>query len=596
MYSDILTLIHSVVQLNTIFCFNLLQDQEALDRIVQLYLLRVPSADDILQSSVYTVWETVSRLLVALLQKQGQLSVPSVVEETLFCHWSLFTGVFKDALKESKSASLSSLSNFLLKLLGLLLTVEGKRCSNGRGLSEGRGEKPKATNRLIYLLDNRKSDAREHGMEPVKKAENEKGLNGGNTVHSEASDSDLCIGFLSFYDKVQSQCSEASDDDRTLVSAVLSSLLAVSHTAKNAALQAGLVESTLERIKHLHVQLNMNSLQLGKEPLWKKKKDPLVTELIKVLQLLRNFIHCSSPVKAACLESGIVDVLHKLWSWCTVETPLLIEVLRLLSSLTAQLPKASAFIAGSSGVPGSVSRAVQSGSTFLHSLIKLTNKTNSKLQSSTSTELDSHLAVFRVLFNLLRNLALNAECRGVMWKTNFLQPFSSLKPLKSGIHPKQRSITRGVTLCWLGLLGSVTFFTDGQQGVVKTPGVVEVLLELSGAQNKQLKEKAILVLRNLCFHGASKPVLLVNEKLLSLLVDFTTDNSTYLRALCLSALCSLLHNCQKAKVSLKKTGILNKLEEIKLLSGGEQPTMEDKYSKICHENISVLQKMFSEQK
>lgn len=35
------------------------------------------------------------------------------------------------------------------------------------------------------------------------------------------------------------------------------------------------------------------------------------------------------------------------------------------------------------------------------------------------------------------------------------------------------------------------------------------------------------------------------EKLLSLLVDFTTDSSVYLRALCLSALCSLLHNCQK---------------------------------------------------
>lgn len=56
----------------------------------------------------------------------------------------------------------------------------------------------------------------------------------------------------------------------------------------------------------------------------------------------------------------------------------------------------------------------------------------------------------------------------------------------------------------------MTFFTDGQQGVVKTPGAVEVLLELSGAQNKQLQEKALLVLRNLCFHGASRPVLLVN--------------------------------------------------------------------------------------
>ena len=58
--------------------------------------------------------------------------------------------------------------------------------------------------------------------------------------------------------------------------------------------------------------------------------------------------------------------------------------------------------------PGIVSCTVQSGSTFLHSLIKLANKTHSKLQS--------HLAVFRAFFNLLCSLALSAECRGVMWK------------------------------------------------------------------------------------------------------------------------------------------------------------------------------------
>ena len=57
---------------------------------------------------------------------------------------------------------------------------------------------------------------------------------------------------------------------------------------------------------------------------------------------------------------------------------------------------------------------------------------------------------------------------------------------------------------------NLTFFSDGQQGVVKTPGAVEVLLDLSTSQAKQLQEKALLVLRNLCFHGASKPVLLVN--------------------------------------------------------------------------------------
>ena len=108
-----------------------------------------------------------------------------------------------------------------------------------------------------------------------------------------------------------------------------------------------------------------------------------------------------------------------------------------------------------------------------------------------------------------------AGCFFLCLQTNFFQPFASLKPIKSGAHPRHKSITRGVTLCWLNVLVSVTFFTDGQQVVVKTPGVVEVLLELSMAQNRQLQEKALLVLRNLCFHGASKPVLLVNGELSS---------------------------------------------------------------------------------
>jgi len=34
---------------------------------------------------------------------------------------------------------------------------------------------------------------------------------------------------------------------------------------------AGFVETSLEHIKHVHVQLNMNSLQLEKGPSWKRK-------------------------------------------------------------------------------------------------------------------------------------------------------------------------------------------------------------------------------------------------------------------------------------------------------------------------------------
>ena len=46
-------------------------------------------------------------------------------------------------------------------------------------------------------------------------------------------------------------------------------------TSINFVFLAGLVETTLEHIKHLHAQLNMNSLQLGKGPSWKRKVDDL---------------------------------------------------------------------------------------------------------------------------------------------------------------------------------------------------------------------------------------------------------------------------------------------------------------------------------
>lgn len=60
MYSDILAFLHSVVQLNTIFCFNLLRDQEALDRIMQLYSLHAPSASKLHTVTIYVHFQTFS--------------------------------------------------------------------------------------------------------------------------------------------------------------------------------------------------------------------------------------------------------------------------------------------------------------------------------------------------------------------------------------------------------------------------------------------------------------------------------------------------------------------------------------------------------
>ena len=60
-----------------------------------------------------------------------------------------------------------------------------------------------------------------------------------NNACSEPTESELCSILLSVYDNAQSQSLRVPDEEKALVPAVLSCLLALSHSAKHAALQGG---------------------------------------------------------------------------------------------------------------------------------------------------------------------------------------------------------------------------------------------------------------------------------------------------------------------------------------------------------------------
>ena len=149
------------------------------------------------------------------------------------------SGVFKSSLRESKSPSPSSLRNLLLKLLGLLLTLEGKRCTNGRGLSEERGDKPAKMNRLTRLLDTKIDSARGDQMDSLKGNGGQNEPNGESNACAESTGSEMCRVLLDVYEHAQSRSVEVPDEERGLVPAVLSSLLALSKSAKDTALQGG---------------------------------------------------------------------------------------------------------------------------------------------------------------------------------------------------------------------------------------------------------------------------------------------------------------------------------------------------------------------
>ena len=149
------------------------------------------------------------------------------------------SGVFKSSLRESKSPSPSSLRNLLLKLLGLLLTVEGKRCPNGRGQSEERGDKPAKMNRLTRLLDTKIDSARGDQMDSLKGNGGQNEPNGESNACAESTGSEMCRVLLDVYEHAQSRSVEVPDEERGLVPAVLSSLLVLSKSAKDTALQGG---------------------------------------------------------------------------------------------------------------------------------------------------------------------------------------------------------------------------------------------------------------------------------------------------------------------------------------------------------------------
>ena len=111
-------------------------------------------------------------------------------------------------------------------------------------------DKPTTRNRLTGLLDN--SNGGENGVnfaENTKNKDRQSGVNSqGSSASSEASGSELCSVLLGVYDCTPSrQSTEVQDEEQSLVSAVLSSLLALSHSAKSAALQG---EDTIPVLIH----------------------------------------------------------------------------------------------------------------------------------------------------------------------------------------------------------------------------------------------------------------------------------------------------------------------------------------------------------
>ncbi|XP_069776494.1 rotatin isoform X2 [Narcine bancroftii] len=456
-------------------------------------------------SSIYQAWTDLFILLNTILRKCGQAVLPAITTAVSKSWATLLETV---SLCIQLSTTDPSLHMVSLQFISLLLMEEGKKQLSTESHSI-------QCLSLTELLDAIEDDV--------------------------SSGSKLAESLLQSYEG-----KSLEDVQRKVSAGALIALLPVSVCAQKHALQAGLVDSCIEQMKQTYVQFNLDSLRPGKV-VQRKKDDPLSRELKTVMQLLRNCLYHNVECKVAASDAHLVNAIHSLWPWLLMDEVLMLEALQLLCVYTANLPASSisqCCCAGGSAVPHSSQKGV-GGSSLVHMIMK------QALQKTHDNN-----AIQPIAFAVLSNLAMSNECKGILQKSNFLHNFLSLPlPKTAG---KQVS---NLAMLWLKLLLNLSFGDEGQQMILKMNGSLELLTTLSQQKCKSNPPTVLLVLHNICFHPANKPKVLANDKTVSIFAACLESDNPVVQTIGSSALWALLHNYQKAKVTLKNPSIKRRVDE-----------------------------------
>ncbi|XP_061220635.1 rotatin isoform X1 [Neopsephotus bourkii] len=491
--------------------------------------------DTELTSVLHETWVDFFNLLATLLWKSGQISFPSVTA-ALANHCTAIIDNICDCIHLSTTCPALCMTS--LQFLSVLLTEEGRRRIQDK---ENTCQNPS----ISFLLDH---------------------IEG-----CQASVTQLTALIIQI-------CERKSSKDVLKEAAMnaLLSLLAVSKNAQKSALEVDLINTCIENMKHIHAQLNLDSLKAGKAQ--KKKEDNLNKQLRCSMQLLRNCLFQNEECKIAALKAHLVPVLHSLWPWFLVDDSSMQIALHLLCVYTANYPTGCTSLCWASGGQSSSLPSARNaaGNSLMHSVLKLASQVS-----------NDNSPIQQVVFCLLSNLALSHDCKGIIQKSNFLQNFLSLSL------PKGSNKTPGnVSTLWLKLLLNISFGEEGQQMIMKINGFLDQIVEMCKYKHKSSQHLALLILHNICFSTTNKPKILANDKAVAVLSGCLESDSCDVQRIGAVSFWALLHNYQKAKVTLKNPSIRRIIDEAYSLAKKTIPQPEENelhaYYLKCLENIVQL--------
>uniref|UniRef100_A0A673W0I3 Rotatin n=1 Tax=Salmo trutta TaxID=8032 RepID=A0A673W0I3_SALTR len=494
------------------------------------------------RGAVCVCWTDVLMLLATVVRRDGSAAYQSL-SAALGRRWNTFTATLSVCVHQSFSDP--HLHAAVLQFLCVVLSEEAKR-------------RPLEVTTLNPDVQ----------RTPLSEA-----LNG-------ASGGQLCELLLESFEKRAFQ-----DPVKKKTAKALMALLACSSTAQNHAATAGLIDSCVEQMKLLHSHLHMESVRPGRG----RRKESYMKEIKMSLEILRNSLYQNSQSKAVATDCRLAAVLHALWPWFLLDDAAMEAVLELLCVYTANCTTGVCVVFSAWPVP-SIPPVWPPGGSLMHCVMKLA-----------SGVAPDNSPVQQLAFSLLANLAINKDCKGVLHKSNFLQPFLSLPVPKPG--NKTGPGAGGLLGLWLRLLLSVSFGEDGQLSVLRLTGALDLLADLAATQPQRYRhysngsrpitttDNALLILHNVCFSSANKPKVLANDKAMRVLVSCLDSKEAEVRSIGASALWALLHNYQKAKTTLKCPSVRLRVHEaykVAKKDAEKNPDIMNTYLLKCLENLIQL--------
>ncbi|CAF1556450.1 unnamed protein product, partial [Adineta ricciae] len=379
---------------------------------------------------------------------------------------------------------------------------------------------------------------------------------------------------------------ESNDALKLTVSNMIKSLLNISATAKQEAIQKGFIESQIDHLKRIQTKLTLFSLQSDK---CVSKDEVLLDECVQVLSILNNLAFECSVAKDILASSGLIPFLHQLWCWAVVDIQLLSVILLLLTTLTAKhrkgcvsicstvLPSANSFVVQTPDQQRPLSNLLS----YVHrlltksALLSVTNNNNNNTNSYNKNQINE------MAFDIIQNCSMEIEGRSIVYKSNFFQLcIDHFERVSRDVNRYDRR--------FLDVLINVTFFNDGQASVLKNAELFAIIIRVAhSSPSPVLQRQALLILRNLAFSTTHKARIVSEPKYIPTVMSHVVSKTSDTAYIGLTALWALIVDAQKSKVTVRSSNVLPALYDVKT-------QQRNKENLICYHAVSNVIQLLTE--